>query len=462
MRPGIQPQRRAVLSGLDQAQSLGQAARTAWPALAAWPWDRGKPGSELALCTQMRQAVAPQNNADLGARLQDWLDVGMKPGLKQSSPVVLDRALVKQMPKVLLHEHLDGGLRPSTVIELAQSCGYQGLPCQDPEALAEWFHRGAARGSLPQYLEGFRHTIAVLQTAPALERAAQEFVADMALDGVVYAEARFAPHFHTAGGLGLDGVMLAVLRGLKRGSEAHGVPAGLIVCGMRNEPEHLSFQLAELAVAYRNQGCVGFDLAGEEAGHPAKEHQRAFEFAKRANFSITIHAGESFGPESIWQALQYCGAHRIGHGTRLVEDLVVYEGKVLKLGSLAQYVLDHRIPLEICLSSNVHTGAAASMETHPFPLYSSLGYRVTLNTDNRLMSKTTMTDEYLLAVKYFGCTMDDLEKITINGMKSAFAHYDERVRLIYDAIKARYAALRAQIAAQAQAGIGAPRSGGGH
>ncbi len=371
----------------------------------------------------------------------------MQPRALARAPSVLTETLLRRMPKVLLHEHLDGGLRPATVIELAREAHYDGLPSSEPAALADWFHRGAARGSLPLYLEGFRHTIAVLQTAQALERVAYEFVEDMLQDGVVYAEVRFAPHFHTAGGLGLDAVMHHVLRGLNRGTKQFGVPVGLIVCGMRNEPEHLSFQLAELAVAYRNQGCVGFDLAGEEAGHPAKQHQRAFEFAKRANFAITIHAGESFGPESIWQALQYCGAHRIGHGTRLVEDLVVYEGKVLKLGSLAQYVLDHRIPIEICLSSNVHTGAAESIEKHPFPLYRELGYRVTLNTDNRLMSKTSMTHEYALAVRHFHCTMDDLEKIAINGMKSAFAHYDARVRLIYDAIKAGYAALRQELEA---------------
>jgi adenosine deaminase len=357
-----------------------------------------------------------------------------------------DRETVRRAPKVLLHEHLDGGLRPATVLELAERVGYQELPHRDVDALARWFHQGAARGTLPLYLEGFRHTVAVMQTAEALERVAYEFMEDMAADGVVYAEVRFAPHFHTARGLGLDGVMLAVLRGLWRGQEAFGVDFGLIVSAMRNEPEPHSFQLAELAVAYRNQGCVGFDLAGEEAGHPAKEHQRAFEFAKRQNFSITIHAGESFGPESIWQALQYCGAHRIGHGTRLIEDIVVYEGKVIKLGSLAQYVLDHRIPIEVCLSSNVHTGATRSLAEHPFPVYMEQGYRVTLNTDNRLMSATSMTDECLLAAEHFGLSLADLEKIAINGMKSAFAHYDVRVRLIFDRIKAGYQRLRSEAA----------------
>ena len=352
------------------------------------------------------------------------------------------RALVECAPKVLLHEHLDGGLRPQTVLELAAEIGYTELPERDPTRLAAWFFEGANRKTLPLYLEGFRHTIAVMQTAKALERVAFEFIEDMAQDGVVYAEVRFAPHFHTQRGLGLDGVMSAVLRGLQRGKEQSGVGFGLIVSAMRNEPESLSFKLAELAVAYRSQGCVGFDLAGEEAGHPAKEHVRAFEFAKRQNFSITIHAGESFGPESIWQALQYCGAHRIGHGTRLLEDIVVYDGKVIQLGHLAQYVLDHRIPIEVCLSSNLHTGAARSLREHPFPILVNQKFRVTLNTDNRLMSRTSMTDECLLAVETYGLDLLDLEKLMINGMKSAFAHYDERVRLIYERIKPGFAKLR--------------------
>lgn len=319
------------------------------------------------------------------------------------------------------------------------------MPESDPAALARWFHAGAARGSLPEYLEGFRHTIAVMQNAPALERVAYELVEDMAQDGVVYVEARFAPHFHTQRGLGLDAVMRAVLRGLARGSQDFGVGTGLIVCAMRNQEPELSTKLAELAVSYRNQGCVGFDLAGEEAGHPANHHVNAFQLAKRMNFSITIHAGESFGPESIWQALQYCGAHRIGHGVRLIEDIVLYERKVIQVGMLAQYVLDHRIPLEICLSSNVHTGAASSFEDHPFPYFLRQGYRVTLNTDNRLMSDTSMTREYELAARHYGLGMDELEKLTINGMKSAFAHYSERCRIIFERIKPGFAALRAEL-----------------
>ncbi len=354
----------------------------------------------------------------------------------------IPRSLVQKVPKVLLHEHLDGGLRPATVLELAQECGYEQLPCTDPEELGRWFCAGAARGSLAEYLEGFRHTIAIMQTSAALERVGYEFIEDMAADSVVYAEVRFAPHFHTAEGLGLDGVMTAVLRGLRRAAAEFEVGYGLIVCAMRNEDADLSLRLAELAVSYRNQGCVGFDLAGEEAGHPANHHLAAFQFAKRSNFSITVHAGESFGPESIWQARQYCGAHRIGHGVRLVEDIVIYDKKVVRVGELAQYMLDHRIPIEICLSSNVHTGATESLESHPFPYFWAADYRVTLSTDNRLMSGTTMTDEYQIAVEHYGLEFNDLEKLSINAAKSSFAPYAERVSTIFGRIKPRFAELR--------------------
>ncbi|MFT7671564.1 MAG: adenosine deaminase [Planctomycetota bacterium] len=350
--------------------------------------------------------------------------------------------LIQATPKVLLHEHLDGGLRPSTVLELAAEIGYEGLPKSDPKALGAWFHAGADRGSLPEYLQGFAHTIAVMQTASALERVAYEFIEDMAEDNIVYAEVRFAPHFHTENGLGLDGVLTAVLKGLERGSKEFKVGFGLIICAMRNQSSDLSLQLAELAVSYRTHGCVGFDLAGEEAGHPANHHLAAFQFVKRMDFNITIHAGESFGPESIWQALQYCGAHRIGHGVRLLEDIVVYDKKVIRVGSLAQYVLDHRIPLELCLSSNVHTGAAKSLAEHPFPYYWQKNYRVTLNTDNRLMSATTMSKEYEIAVNEYGLSFDDLEQLSINAMKSAFAPYQERVQMIFGKIKPKFAELR--------------------
>jgi adenosine deaminase len=372
------------------------------------------------------------------------------------APSAITPELARALPKVGLHEHLDGSLRPATVVELARECGYRELPTDEPEELARWFFAGADQKQLSKYLEGFRHTIAVLQRADALERVAYECLADAASENVVYQELRFAPHFHTRERLGLDAVMLAVLRGMQRAHEEFGIGFGLIVCALRNEAPELSVKLVELALAYREQGCVGFDLAGEEAGHPAKEHLIAFQLAKRMNFSLTIHAGESFGPESIWQALQYCGAHRIGHGTRLVEDLVVYGGKVVKIGALAQYVLDHRIPLEVCLSSNVHTGATTSVAAHPFPILQQLGFRLTLNTDNRLMSRTDLSTEYYLAAETFGLGLDDLETLAINGMKSSFAHYDYRCRMIYERIKSGYNRLREVHAFPARKRYGQP------
>jgi adenosine deaminase len=351
-----------------------------------------------------------------------------------------DAALLRTIPKVLLHEHLDGGLRPATVIELARECGYQGLPCGDAAELGAWFHRGANKGSLPEYLEGFAHTCAVMQTRSALERVAFEFIEDMHEDGVVYAECRFAPCFHLEKGLTPEAVVQAVLDGFSRGEAKYGVKWGLIICGMRHRTDSLEW--AELAIAFRDRGVVGFDLAGEEAGYPPKKHADAFQEIQRANFYSTLHAGEAFGVASIWQALQVCGAHRLGHATRLMDDMHIVDGRIVHLGSLAQYVLDRRIPLEMCLSSNVHTGAVRSMKEHPFKLYFDRGFRVTINTDDRLMSDTTMTKEFAIAVDEFGLELEDLEKVTINAMKSAFVHFDERLRLIYDVIKPGYDAVR--------------------
>ncbi|HKV24101.1 MAG TPA: adenosine deaminase [Candidatus Acidoferrum sp.] len=353
----------------------------------------------------------------------------------------LDPALLRKVPKVLLHEHLDGVLRPQSVIELAAGEHYEGLPARDPAALAAWFHQGANQGSLPKYLEGFVHTIAVMQTEAALERVAYEQAEDLARDGVVYFETRFAPVFHTKRGLTHQQVVSAVLKGLERGRKEFGVGSGLIICAMRNMD--VSLEMAELAVDFRGRGVVGFDLAGEEGGYPPKKHVDAFHYIQRQNFNITIHAGEGFGKESIWQAIQYCGAHRIGHGTRLVDDIAFAEdGKVAKLGDLAQYVLDKRIPLEICLISNVQTGAARSLAEHPFKIFYKEKFRVTLNTDNRLMSDTSMTKEFQAAAETFGLGLDDFEKLTINAMKSAFLPYDKRIEFIYKVIKPGYARYR--------------------
>jgi adenosine deaminase len=352
----------------------------------------------------------------------------------------LDRGVLKSLPKVLLHEHLDGVLRPKTVIELARSAKYDQLPTEDPEELARWFHQGANQGNLPKYLEGFVHTIAVMQTEEALERVAYEQAEDLSRDGVVYFETRFAPIFHTRKGLSHQRVVSAVLKGLERGRKDFGISSGLIICAMRNMD--VSLEMAELAVDFRERGVVGFDLAGEEGGYPPKKHVEAFHYIQRQNFNITIHAGEGFGKESIWQAIQYCGAHRIGHGTRLIDDIAVADGKAVKLGDLAQYVLDKRIPLEICLLSNVHTGAARSLSEHPFKILYQEKFRVTLNTDNRLMSDTTMTKEFEAARDTFGLRLEDFEKITINAMKSAFLPYDRRCDFIYSVIKPGYAKVR--------------------
>lgn len=341
--------------------------------------------------------------------------------------------IIREVPKVLLHDHLDGGLRPQTVIDLAADIGYTALPTKDPEELRQWFFRGANKGSLVEYLQGFQHTCAVMQTRAALERVAYEMMEDMRRDGVCYVETRFAPVLHTDRGLHWEDVVNAVLAGLERGRQDFGVRYGVIICAMRNM--QLSLEMAELAVDFRRRGVVGVDLAGEEGGYPPKKHVEAFEYIQRENFNITIHAGEAFGKESIWQALQWCGAHRIGHATRLIEDMTLVDGRVVKLGPLAQYVLDRRIPLEMCLSSNVHTGACARLEDHPFKVYWDEQYRVTLNTDNRLMSDTTMTKELLLAHEVFGLDLAALEKITINAMKSGFNHYRERLDLIYEVIK---------------------------
>lgn len=364
--------------------------------------------------------------------------------LPLSGKALTERVNIRTLPKVLLHEHLDGGLRPATVIELAVETGYAGLPTADPIELAAWFHRGAQRGNLTEYLEGFAHTIGVMQTADGLERIGFEFIEDMYQDGVVYAEARFAPVYHTQQGLTQDEVVAAVVRGLERGERTYGVAWGLIICAMRHMEE--SLEAAELAIRHRESGVVGFDLAGGEDGFPAKKHLGAFHAIRRANFNITIHAGEAYGPESIWQALQYCGAHRLGHATRLREDIETLGDGSLKLGSLAQSILNHRIPLEMCLLSNLHTGACARLEEHPFPVFFRRGFRVCLNTDDRLMSHTSMTQETTLATELFDLTLNELEKLSLNAMKSAFIGFDQRLGIIFNSIKPGFAAARAGLA----------------
>ncbi|MEO7098738.1 MAG: adenosine deaminase [Luteolibacter sp.] len=360
-----------------------------------------------------------------------------------SGPALTSATSIRSLPKVLLHEHLDGGLRPTTVVELAAELGYDRLPTTDSVDLAKWFHRGAQRGNLPEYLEGFAHTTSVMQTPEALERVAFEFIEDMYNDGVVYAEVRFAPVFHTERGLTQDEVVAAVIAGLERGEKTYGVEWGLIICAMRNMQN--SLEAAELAIRNRSLGVVGFDLAGGEDGFPPKKHVDAFQAIERANFYITIHAGEAYGPESIWQALQYCGAHRLGHATRLRDDIQLLPDGTMKLGGLAQYILDRRIPLEMCLLSNLHTGACTSLEEHPFGMFFRRGFRVCLNTDDRLMSNTSMTQETTLAAELFDLNLNELEKLSLNAIKSAFAPYDKRTRIIFESIKPGFALARANL-----------------
>ena len=357
----------------------------------------------------------------------------------------MDLATTTRAPKVLLHDHLDGGLRPATVIELATEIGYRELPTTDPDELAAWFTSGAARKSLELYLEGFRHTVAVMQTRDAIERVAAECVEDLAADGIVYAEVRMAPELLTDGGLSLDEATTAMLDGLRRGATGRPITVGLIITAMRQAAR--SVEIAELAVRHRDAGVVGFDIAGPEAGYPPTRHLDAFHLIARENFHFTIHAGEGFGLPSIWEALQWCGAERLGHGVRIVDDITLRPDGRVTLGRLAAYVRDRRVPLEMCPTSNVHTGAAASLEEHPIELLRRLRFRVTVNTDNRLMSGITLSSEFAALSRAFGIGLDEMEWLTLNAMKSAFWPFDGRLKIINEQIKPGYATLRAQQAA---------------
>jgi adenosine deaminase len=368
-------------------------------------------------------------------------------------PTLLDTApsleQIRRAPKVLLHDHLDGGLRPTTVIELADAIGYDDLPTTDPAALARWFVTEAPQPNLVRYLEGFKHTVAVMQTPEALERVARECVEDLADDGVIYAEVRFAPELHTEGGLHLEPVVEAVLAGLAAGMEqarADGRPMVVraLLTAMRTAAR--SLEIAELAVRYRDVGVAGFDVAGPEAGYPPTLHLEAFTLVQRENFHATVHAGEAFGLPSIWEALQWCGAERLGHGVRIVDDIKVKDDGGVALGRLASYVRDLRVPLELCPTSNVHTGAVASLGEHPIGLLRRLGFRVTINTDNRLMSGVTLSSEMARCAEVFGWGWADLRWLSINAMKSSFFEFDERLALINGVIKPGYDALAAEAA----------------
>jgi adenosine deaminase len=350
--------------------------------------------------------------------------------------------VIEAAPKVLLHDHLDGGLRPATLIELARAVGYPRLPTSHAEDLASWFTAASNRGNLVQYLAGFRHTIAVMQTAEALTRVAAECAEDLAADGIVYAEVRFAPELHLEWGLTLDEVVNAVLAGFRLGSAGRSIRIYGLLTAVRTAAR--SLEIAETAVRHRDEGIVGFDIAGAEAGSPPTVHLDAFQYVQRQNFHITIHAGEAFGLPSIWEALQICGADRLGHGVRIVDDITAGPDGP-ELGRLASYVRDRRIPLEMCPTSNVQTGAALSLAEHPIGLLRPLQFRVTVNTDNRLMSGVTLSSELAALVKTFGYTLDDLRWLTLNGMKSAFAHFDERLHIINNVITPGFEALGAKV-----------------
>jgi adenosine deaminase len=347
----------------------------------------------------------------------------------------IDTETIRRLPKAVLHDHLDGALRPATVVELAREAGHT-LPTTDPDELAAWYYDAANSGDLVRYIATFEHTLAVLQTREGLLRAAEEYVLDLAADGVVYAEVRYAPELMVRGGLTLDEVVGTVQEGLAAGmakAAAAGTPVrvGTLLCGMRMFDR--TREIAGLAVAHRDAGVVGFDIAGAEDGFPPADHLAAFEYLRHENVPFTIHAGEAHGLPSIHQAVQVCGAQRIGHGVRIVDDIV--DGK---LGRLAGWIRDRRIALEMCPTSNLQTGAATSIAGHPITALKDLGFRVTLNTDNRLVSGTTMTREMSLLVEHAGWTVEDLRTVTVNAVKSAFIPFDERGALLRDVVLPGY------------------------
>ena len=341
---------------------------------------------------------------------------------------VISRELLRALPKAELHCHLDGSVRPETMLELAQEYG-QSMPADDPDALREHMVVKDAH-NLEEYLERFAITLSVMQRAEAIERIAYELAADASRDGVRYLEARYAPVLNTTEGLSLDEAVEAAARGLTRAQREYDVVARIIVCGLRHLEPAVSLRLAKLAVAHRERGVVGFDLAGGERGHPASAHADAFAYARQHNLAVTVHAGEGDGADSVRQAVHLCGADRLGHATRLIED-----------EALTSYVNDRRIALEVCLTSNVQTHATESFDAHPVRRYFDRGMNVVLNTDNRLMSGTTLTDEYLLAAQHHGFSFDELSAIALNGFASAFIPWEARLALM-DRARAEIGRLR--------------------
>ena len=353
---------------------------------------------------------------------------------------------IKRLPKALLHDHLDGGLRPETIIELANEIGYQSLPTQDPVKLADWFEESCNSGSLVRYLETFEHTIAVMQTKEAIIRVARECALDLARDGVVYAEVRGAPELFTEKGLTLDEVIEATSEGYRlgvkdAGAEGFKIRVESLLCALRQNDQ--AQIVAEKVVKYRDLGVVGFDIAGPEDGFPPTNQLETFNYLRQEDAHFTIHAGEAYGLPSIWQAIQMCGAERLGHGVRIIED-IDFTGTKPKLGRLSAYVRDRRIPLELCPTSNLQTGAAKDIASHPIGALAKLRFRVTLNTDNRLMSRTSMSHEMEEVVKAFDWNFQDLQRVTINALKSSFIPFEERLAIIDEVVKPAYAAIASE------------------
>jgi adenosine deaminase len=326
--------------------------------------------------------------------------------------------VIRRLPKTELHCHLDGSVRPRTVLELAQEQGVK-LPTAHLGRLTRLMQAGRRTRNLGDYLKIFDITLSVMQQKEALYRIAYELVEDCAEEAVRHLEVRYSPILHRKRRLSFEDIVDPVIAGLRDAGAKRNISTGVIICGIRSMSPKVSIELAELAVAYKGRGVLAFDLAGQEKDYPAKAHREAFDIIHKNNVNSTVHAGEAFGPTSIGQALHYCGAHRIGHGTRLDED-----------DGLLRYVRDHRIPLEMCLSSNVQTRVARTPSAHPFGRYFRLGLRVTLNTDNRLMSATTVSQEIAVAARAFRLSPYEIKRIIINGFKSAFMPYPQKARML--------------------------------
>lgn len=351
----------------------------------------------------------------------------------------MDSTAFQDLPKALLHDHLDGGLRVETVIDLAEASGYSGLPVADAAGLETWFFQGDS-GSLERYLDAFEHTVAVCGRQEALRRVAYEAGEDLAADGVVYAEVRFGPSLHGHDGMTREAAVEAVLDGLAAASRDHGIVLGTIISALRQDTD--SAEVATVAARYGDRGVVGFDLAGPEAGHPADDHVAACLIAREAGLGLTIHAGEGDGPNSIWLALARCGAQRLGHGVRIIEDTKQDDtGAIVEVGALARRVRDHRIALEVSPTSNLHTGAYSDAGAHPFGPLLRAGFAVTLNTDNRLMSSVSLSDEFALMAETFALSVAELGVVTETALTSGFGDWPTRRRLIEDVVRPAYASV---------------------